>query len=172
MNKKLDCIFNRRSIRKFLDKAVSEKAVKDILEAAMAAPSACATDPWEFIVVREQAARNAMADALPHGKMLTSSPVGILVCGNIERAHSGELSYMLQDCSAAIENLLIATSKLGLGACWLGVHPRPERIAAMKKLFNLPESIIPIAAIAIGHPEEAKAPRTRCKAEYVHNGSW
>ena len=172
MNKRLDFIFKRRSVRKYLKRDVTEKAVQDILEAAMAAPSACETDPWDFIVVREQATREAMASALPYGKMLASAPVGILVCGDLQRAHSGELSYMIQDCAAAIENLLIAASKLGLGACWLGVHPRPDRIAAMRKLFDLPENIIPVSAIAIGHPAERKAPRTRIKAVRVHKGKW
>jgi len=172
MNKRLDFIFKRRSIRKFLKKNVSDKAVEDILEAAMAAPSACETDPWDFIVARDQTTRDAMAAALPYGKMLASAPVGLLVCGDIERAHSGELSYMIQDCSAAIENLILAATKLGLGACWLGVHPRPDRIASMRKLFKLPENVIPLAAIALGHPDERKLPRTRFNAARVHNGKW
>ncbi len=172
MNKKLEAIFKRRSVRKFLKKDVADKAVLDLLEAAMAAPSACATDPWEFIVVREQETRDAIAAALPYGKMLSSAPLGILVCGDMARAHSGELSYMIQDCSAAIENLLLAASRLGLGACWLGVHPRPDRIDAMKRLFKLPEGVVPLSAIALGHPAERKTARTRFKKAYVHFGKW
>jgi len=172
MNSNLESIFQRRSVRKYQKRDVSEEALQDILEAAMAAPSACATDPWDFIVVRDQAARDAVAAALPYGKMLSSAPVAIVVCGDMARAHAGELSYMLQDCSAAIENLLLAASKLGLGACWLGVHPRPDRIEALKKLFCLPESVLPVAAIALGHPDESKEARTRFKPERVHSGKW
>lgn len=172
MNKKLESIFKRRSVRKYLKKDVSEKAVSDLLDAAMSAPSACETDPWDFLVLRSQEARDAVAATLPYGKMLSSAPLGIIVCGDMARAHSGELSYMLQDCSAAIENLLLAASKLGLGACWLGVHPRPDRVAALKKLFKLPESVIPVSAIAIGHPAERKEPRTRRKEARVHLEKW
>ena len=172
MNKRLDCIFKRRSVRKYLAREISDKSIQDILEAAMSAPSACAADPWEFIVVREQAARDALAAALPYGKMLRSAPVGIVVCGDLSRAHGNELSYMLQDCAAAIENLLLAASKLGLGACWRGVHPRPDRVAALKKIFSLPENIVPVSTIALGYPGERKTARTRFKAERIHLGKW
>jgi nitroreductase len=52
--------------------------------------------------------------------------LGIVVCGDLELAHDHQLSYLLQDFSAAIENLLLCAHILGLGACWVGVHPRPE----------------------------------------------
>ncbi len=102
-----------------------------------------------------------MAEALPNGKMLQHASVGVLVCGDIREAHAGELSYLLQDCSAAIENFLLAAPALGLGACWLGVHPRPDRIAAMREIFQLPEHIVPVSVIAIGWPADKPQPRSR-----------
>src|ERR1035438_399540 len=85
--------------------------------------------------------------------MLASAPLGIVVCGDLEAAHDQQLSYLLQDCSAAIENLLLCAHILGLGACWLGVHPREQRVNTMKQILSLPPSVIPITCIAIGHPE-------------------
>lgn len=79
---------------------------------------------------------------------------------------------MLQDCSAAIENLLLAASMLGLGACWLGVHPREERITALTELFKLPTTIIPVSAIALGCPAAKPEPRTRFNPAAVHQGTW
>ncbi len=79
---------------------------------------------------------------------------------------------MLQDCSAAIENLLLAVHMLGLGAVWLGVHPREERMKYMKKLFSLPKNIIPISCIAVGYPDEKKESRTRFNKDYVHYDKW
>jgi nitroreductase len=61
---------------------------------------------------------------------------------------------------------------LGLGACWLGVHPREERIAAVRGLFNLPEGILPVAGISLGWPAEDKEPRTRFNAALVHFEQW
>ena len=172
MNERLQDIFARRSIRRYEDRDVPDELIHDLLEAAMAAPSAVARDPWRFIVVRDEATRNAVADGLPNGQMLRQAPVGVIVCGNITAAHDALDSYMIQDCSAAIENLLLAASMLGLGACWLGVHPREDRIAHLRKLFALPEEIIPVSGIAIGWPAELKDSRTRYRESSVHYEKW
>ena len=79
---------------------------------------------------------------------------------------------MLQDCAAATENILIAAHTLGLGGVWLGVHPNEDRISGIRKLFKLPEEIIPVNVISIGYPAETKEPRTRYNAEYVHCNRW
>jgi len=172
MNPKLNNLFARRSVRRYADAPIDEATVHDLLEAAMAAPSAVARDPWHFIVVRDRERLGRMADALPNGQMLRTAPLGLLVCGDIEVAHDGQLSYLLQDCSAAIENLLLAASMLELGACWLGVHPRPERIEALREVFSLPANIIPVSAIAIGVPAETPPPRTRYRDDAVHHDAW
>jgi nitroreductase len=138
----------------------------------MAAPSACAKDPWRFVVVRNRATLKLIAEALPNGKMLAHAPVGIAVCGDLGAAHAGELSYLLQDCSAAIENLLLAAHALGLGACWLGVHPRQPRIEALTKILRLPDKILPVSCIALGWPAETQPPRTRFSSAHVHDESW
>ena len=172
MNQALQFIFSRRSIRKFQDKGVPEAMITDLLEAAMAAPSAVARDPWHFIVVRERATLDKLTDILPHGKMLRQAPAAFIVCGDISRAHDQKESYMLQDLSAAVENILLAANVLGLGGCWLGVHPRPERIDGIRELFRLPETIIPMCGIALGWPAEEPNPRTRYKSESVHLEQW
>jgi len=168
MNPKLQSFFNRRSIRSYTDEPIDDALIKDLLEAAMAAPSAVAKDPWHFYVVRDQATRDQIADALPNGQMLRSAPVGIVVVGDIDKAHDNSISYMLQDCAATIENILLAASILELGACWLGVHPREDRIELLKEIFELPENMIPISAIAIGHPAQTQPPRTRYDDAKVH----
>lgn len=172
MKPELMSLFRRRSVRRYTTEEVDDAAVRDLLRAAMAAPSACCKDPWEFIVVRDRALREKIAEALPNGKMLAHAAVGVIVCGDLARAHGGELSYLLQDCSAAIENLLCAASLLGLGACWLGVHPRPDRIDHIRGLFRLPPTVIPVSAVAIGRPAESPPARTRYAEERVHWNGW
>jgi nitroreductase len=113
-----------------------------------------------------------MAAALPYGQMLATAPLGILVCGDLDAANDHQLSYLLQDCSAAIENLLLGAHALGLGACWLGVHPREERMLKLKEIFSLPSNIIPVAVIALGRPGEKKEARTRFNRDYVHWEKW
>ncbi|MDH3329348.1 MAG: nitroreductase family protein [Desulfobulbaceae bacterium] len=172
MNQKLNFIFSRRSVRQYQDKAVPDEMINDLLEAAMAAPSAVAKDPWHFIVLKNRATLNKLADVLTHGQMLRQSTAAFVVCGNINEAHGGLESYMLQDLSAAVENILLGANALGLGTCWLGVHPRPERMEGIRKLFDLPENIIPMCGIAVGWPKDPPPSRTRFNPEKVHWEKW
>jgi nitroreductase len=172
VDEKLGFIFGRRSIRLYSPGAVSEAAVQKLLEAAMAAPSAAAKDPWRFVVVRDRRTLAEIAAALPNGQMIAGAALGIAVCGDLQAAHDQQLSYLLQDCSAAIENLLLCAHVLGLGACWLGVHPREQRVNSIKQILSLPPSVIPVACISIGCPAEAKEPRTRFNRDHVHSERW
>ena len=172
MNPKLSYLFSRRSIRAYRQQDVADDLVRDLLEAAMAAPAAVAKDPWAFVVVRDRNMLSKIAEGLPNGTMLRNAALGIVVCGDLQRAHDRQLSYLLQDCSAAIENLLLAVSALGLGACWLGVHPREERVKHIRSLLNIPDSVIPVSAIAIGWPAESPEPRTRYREDAVHHETW
>ena len=172
LNPKLSALWGRRSTRVYADAPISDEMIADLLRAAMAAPSAAAKDPWRFVVVRDRATLRRLAEALPHGRMLAGAGAGFVVCGDLAAAHDGQLSYLLQDCSAAIENLLIAAHVLGLGACWLGVHPREVRMAALRSLLGIPGAIIPVSAIAVGWPAEQKEARTRFEARCVHHERW
>jgi nitroreductase len=167
VDQKLSFIFGRRSIRAYTAEEVSDEAVQKMLEAAMAAPSARGQDPWRFVVVRNRELRLKITAALPYGQFLGSAALGIVVCGDLQAAHDQQLSYLLQDCSAAIENLLLCAHVLGLGACWLGVHPREQRVKSLQQILKLETSVIPVACIAIGHPAETKEPRTRYNPAYV-----
>ncbi len=166
-DEKLGFILGRRSIRAYAPQAVSSEDIQKLLEAAMAAPSAAACDPWRFVVVRNRQLLLKITDVLPFGKMLATAALGIVVCGDLEAAHDKQLSYLLQDCAAAIENLLLCAHLLGLGACWLGVHPRQQRVEAIQDILRLQRSVIPVACIAVGYPAETKEPRTRFNPDYV-----
>ena len=172
MNPELNCIFSRRSIRKYLDKAVPGEMLDDLLQAAMAAPSAVAKDPWHFIVVQDRETLNKIADILPSGKMLRKATAAFIVCGDINKANIQAESYLLQDLSAATENILIAANILELGTCWLGIHPREDRLSGIRQLFELPDNIIPMCGIAIGWPAEKPEARTRYRNERVHIEKW
>ena len=105
--------------------------------------------------------------------VLAEKGAELIVNYRTDSAHAESLSYLLQDCAAATENLLLAAPALGLGACWLGIHPREERIAALRSIFRIPEFLIPVAGIAVGVPEGKSAPRTRFDPAKVHDaGEW
>ncbi|WP_035274636.1 nitroreductase family protein [Desulfogranum japonicum] len=172
MNPKLAPLFSRRSVRQFTTQPVDDALIQDLLQAAMAAPSAMQKDPWRYIVVRQREILKEMARLLPHGRMLRSCRVALIACGDRGQVHDGEESFLLQDVSASIENILLAATILGLGSCWVGLHPRKERMAAFSALLQLPENVIPVSGIALGWPAKSKEARTRYQEEYVHYEHW
>jgi nitroreductase len=169
---KLGLIFGRRSVRVYTPGEVSDAAVVSLLEAAMAAPSAMTKDPWRFVVVRQPETLSKLAGILPGGKMLPSAPLAIVVCGDQEVAFERHPGYLIQDCSAAIQNLLLAAHGLGLGACWVGVYPAESGLRQVRELLSLPGTIVPVAVIAVGAPGEHLEPRTRFNRDYVHHEKW
>ena len=154
----LQDLLARRSVRKYADAPVPRTVVDAALQAAMAAPSAMHCDPWRWIVLTKRTDLDALADCLPYGQMLRHAPLGFIACGDLTAANRGQLSYLLQDVSASIENLL-----LGLQ----GIHPNAERIAAVSSRFSLPPTLIPVSAVAAGYPAERPEPRTRFDADKV-----
>lgn len=172
IDEKIALILGRRTVRVFQPGAVTDDQVNKLLEAAMAAPSAMTKDPWRFVVVRKRETFERMAAVCPGGKMLPHCDVAIVVCGALDAAFDQNVGYLLQDCSAAIENLLICAYAQGLGACWVGAFPAEGSVAGLKELLRLPESVLPIAVVAVGLPGENPEPRTRYEAGSVHYEQW
>jgi len=164
----LDTIYKRRSIRRFTSEPVSEMQELELLRAAMAAPSAHDRKPWRFIVIRERGTLDAIARAHPHAAMLREATLCIAVLGDPEC--NGE--YWILDCSAATQNILLAATAMGLGSCWLGMHPREERKRAIRPILGLPESMEILSLVAIGHPAERKKARSRYDAGKVLRERW
>jgi nitroreductase len=76
--------------------------------------------------------------------------------------------YWEQDCSAAMENLLLAAVSLGLGGVWIGVHPSAGVEEKVRRILGIPQASTPLGLAMLGHPAEEKSPRTRFKSEKVH----
>jgi nitroreductase len=168
MDKRLDLIFRRRSIRRYQTKPIDRKDMRILLEAGMAAPSASNLKPWHFVTVTNRDRLKALADAHPYGKMLAKAALAIAVCA--DPSISGR--YWEQDCSAATENVLLGASALGLGTVWLGCHPREERKTAIRKVLGIPDSIQILSLISVGYPAEEKEVRTQYDETRVHEEEW
>lgn len=166
----LQAILTRRSIRKFINKEITEEHVIKLLEAAMYAPSARNTQPWHFIVISDRKLLDQIPHLHPYADMCYEAPLAIMVCGdlNLEKMEG----YIAINCAAATQNILLAAHDLGLGAVWLGVYPRKERMEALSKFFNIPQNIIPVSLIAIGYPAESKTKPERFKPERIHYNKW
>lgn len=164
-------IFERRSVRKFTAEPVTKEQLQRLLAAAMQAPSAGNAQAWEFIVVTDRAAKEAVARAHPYAQCVTQAPVAIVVCAATERERF-EAHYLPQNCAAAVENLLLEAQHLGLGGVWLGVYPEEPRVEALRRIFSLPQSALPFAVVALGHPAAKPAPQNRYDEGKVHWESW
>lgn len=168
----MEAILTRRSIRRYTDEPVDEGIIEQLLEAAMAAPSAHNEQPWHFVVIDERAILDGVTEFHPYSRMLKEAPLAIAVLADRELLADGSVDFWIQDGSAATQNLLLAAHALGLGACWLGICPRPELIVSLRKLLGLPDRIEPLAVVALGHAAEEKSPPAYFKPDRVHRNHW
>jgi nitroreductase len=149
-----ELIEKRRSIRKFkTDKPVTREQLDRLLGAAMIAPSACNSRPWEFIAVTKREVLDEIARVHPYAAMCATATAAIVVVALPQTDRPA--GYFPQDCGAATQNILLEAVSMGLGACWCGVHPKEDRVASIRELFNIREPKIPFNVIAIGTPDEA-----------------
>lgn len=165
-----EVISNRRSIRKYSDKKISNDDIKKMLEAAMTAPSAMNLQSWQFLIADERENIDSIVKAVPHAEMLKSAQAAVIVCA--DEAVETNLIYNIQNTAAAIQNMLLAAHALGLGACWIAVYPIEEVVKNVKELFNLPKNILPVAVISLGYPGEDLKGEYRYKEEKVHYNKW
>ncbi|NJK87808.1 MAG: nitroreductase family protein [Bacteroidales bacterium] len=159
-------LLTRRSIRKYTGENVTREQIDTIIEAAMYAPSAVDKQPWHFIVFSDKKTIEGVIALNKNAWMLEQAAIGILVCYD-ETLHHGP-GYGPVDCSAATQNLLLAAHGLGLGAVWVGVYPRQDRIEGIGRLFNLPENVKPFSIVSIGYPAEHKNQPQRFKKDRIH----
>lgn len=166
----MKAIYDRRSIRKFTGESVDEKLVMECIKAGMNAPSAGNQMPWEFILIDRRDLLDAIMKIHPYSSMLDKASVAVLVCGDLSK--ETRKGYWVQDCAVCTQNILLAAASLGLGAVWLGVYPREDRVEGLRSLFNLPMHIIPFSLVPIGHPAEQKEPNNKFFPERIHRNCW
>lgn len=166
----MEAILSRRSIRRYTGEPVPEEVIRELLEAAMSAPSASNEQPWQFVIIDDRRILDEIPGFHPYAHMLKEASWAIAVCGdmNLETVRG----FWVQDCSAATQNILIAANAKGLGAVWLGVYPHESRAKTVQKLLGLPEQVIPLCLISIGYPAEQKPPANRYSESRVHHNQW
>jgi len=167
---KLDYILDRRSIRRFTDEKIDNNQIKIILTAAMYAPSAVNMQPWHFVVIDDRSMMEKVMEIHPYARMLQTASHAVVVCGDEQLQHDD--GYWVVDCGAATQNLLLAAQTIGLGACWVGLHPREERKSSFSRLLHLPSHVLPFALVALGYPEEQKPRPDRFHPEKVKYNGW
>ena len=159
-----DVVLNRKSVRRFAKRPVTEEQVRTLLELAHAAPSAGNLRPWEFIIIRdhrqiEQVVQTTFAANQENGTLhqdwILTAPVVIAVCADLQKieARYGQCSLCESlrylDCSAAAEHILLGAVDLGLSACYVCGF----RIKELSRALRLPEHIYPVALLPLGYAE-------------------
>lgn len=148
----LRAIFTRRSVRDYIEAPVEWDKVGYVLEAGRAAPSSGNLQNWKFIVCSGAEQRKALAEASLNQKWMEKAPIHIVVCSEPKRVEifyglRGERLYSVQNCAAAIENMLLAAHSLGLGSCWVGAFDEEM----VKRVCSIPDYARPQAIITIGY---------------------
>ena len=152
-------ILKRRSVRKFKDTSVPRELIDGLLEAAMAAPSACNRRPVDFYVITNGEKLTELSNAGRFTRM--KSPLIIVVVGNLSRALPLQLAdYWIHDAAAASENILIQATLMGLGSCWCGIHPQKRMMKKISEILGLTEKQIPFSLIKLGYPDESPEPHS------------
>lgn len=166
----MTAIRTRRSIRKYEDMPIPDGMVREILDAAMMAPSAGNAQPWQFVVINDRAILANLATIHPYVKMAAKAQLGILICGDLSlEKYQG---YWVQDCSAAMQNMLLAIHSLGLGAVWTGIYPMENRVAAFAEELGLPKDVIPLGFAPIGWPAHQPTAESRFREDRIHYNTY
>lgn len=166
----LHIIKARRSVRRFQQAPFAEELLNQVLEAGQYAPSAGNVQPWRFFVVRNGEKLQQLADAALGQTWILSAPLVIVVCADLARSQTsygrrGSELYALQDSAAAIQNMLLTVTSVGLAACWVGAF-REELAARVVGVDG--KNMRPVALIPIGYAAEpAAAPQKRPLEEIV-----
>jgi nitroreductase len=172
----MEAIKGRRSIRKYTSKAVDDKTVELVLEAARQAPSWHNSQCWRFIVVRDSQLRGKLADtalevtrgkANRGGEAMRTTPVVIVACAELRQTgySTGEPrgpvtdkgDWYMFDVGLAVQNLMLAAHALGLGTVNIGAFDAVK----VAEILGVPEGFVVVSMTPLGYPDEAPNPRPR-----------
>jgi nitroreductase len=149
---------------------VTDDQIDILLKAAMYAPSAVNKQPWHFIVFRSRETMKRIAEAHANASMLLHASVAVLVCWDDQRQH--DTGYGPVDCAAATQNMLLAAHSIGLGAVWVGIYPRQQRMEAVRNIFRLPDHVHGFSIVSLGFAAEQKTHPDRFDQQKIHVERW
>lgn len=162
-----DNALKRRSIRTFTNEKIGDEVITKLMESAMAAPSACNMQPWEFYIVKNKELREQLKNVGRYSNM--DSSLIIIVAGNDKRSLNHRVNdFWIQDCAAATENILLTATEMGIASCWCGLFPMVTPVKKVRKILGLEEHIIPMALIHLGYSNQEPEPRTQYNKKRIH----
>lgn len=148
-----ETVEKRRSIRKFKPNPIPDKNLKKILEAGRLAPSGGNRQPWSFIVVRKPETKKKLAAVANLQRFIADADTVLIALGD----PAVSKSLYKQDPMIAIEHMVLASTALGYGTCWIGAFNEND----VKEIAKVPENMTVIALLPIGVPDETPPPKPR-----------
>ena len=165
----------RRSVRSFdPSRKLSFEVVAEILDSARYAPSSGNLQNWSFIVIETQEKKDLAVRACPKQEFLSDASYLIIVLSrqeNLVRYYGsrGEMLYSIQNCAAAIENMLLKATDLGVASCWINAFDE----SAIKRDFSVPADVRVQAIVALGYSNEPHSDANRHDLSFlVHFEAW
>jgi nitroreductase len=169
----LDVIRKRRTIRKFTDQELSREQIDTLLELAMCAPNRLDRQPWNFVVVQDKKLQKQFADILRIHSYIETAAAVVAVCASPSLSPTWTM-----DVSAAIENMLIGATAMGLGTAWVG---SPDTVMwslleeGLHDSLAIPCDVRIVSLVSIGYPAQERPPHGRADRFdplKVHYGQW
>ncbi len=145
----LDAIYSRRSIREFTDKEIMPEQLHEIVKAGIWAPSGLNNQPWRFVVIRDSNIREQLAHFTHYSHIVKAARALIAVYIDEKAMYDTVKDH--QSAGACIQNMLLATEALGLGAVWLGQILKNK--TEVNRLLEIDENFDLMAVLAIGYPQ-------------------
>ena len=176
-----EAIYTRRAVREFTAEPVDDQTLRQLIDAAVQAPSAVNQQPWSFCVIRDKALLARISnEAKAH--MLRTSPAALShhfqeflndpkfdifyrAPALIVISSAAESPWTVENCALAAENLMLAARAAGLGTCWIGFAQTWLGTPEGKAALNLPAKYAPVAPIIVGHPKSAASAVPRREPE-------
>jgi nitroreductase len=156
----IETLRSRRSIRSYESRPVERKIIEEIIDCARLAPTAMNEQPWDFIVLTDAAEMQRIPPMLGHAEFIAKAAFVVLVLAK-------ETNYVVEDCSAATENLLIAAEAHGIGSCWVA-GTKQAYGPGVAKAFGAPEDRLLIAIVSFGYPAEDPQIEKRTLEDVLH----
>ncbi|HMD76124.1 MAG TPA: nitroreductase family protein [Terracidiphilus sp.] len=156
----IEALKTRRSIRAYTAEAVARNVIEEMVDCARLAATARNDQPWEFVVVTEREALRRIAGLADYGKFIADAAACVVVLCK-------DTKYYLEDGSAASQNMLLAATAHGLGACWVAGDKKPYA-ETIRKLVGAPDGYKVVSLVPFGYPAESPPKRKRPLAEVLH----
>lgn len=162
-----EAIYNRRSCREYTEQKVSHEVLDELLHAAFSAPTAVNAQPWEFVVIDDENVLAKIRSKLHFANY--NAPAAIVVCGNSNWGLKGQdKDLWICDCSAAMENMLLLATDMGLGSLWCGIFPIESRMQQVRDILKMPTNVNPLGMMYVGYPVNKQEGRSRYNEKVIY----